>query len=55
VNVAARLAAAAGAGEVLVSAAAAASSDLDPALERRSLELKGKELPTEVVSVRIAP
>jgi len=55
VNVAARLAAAAGAGEVLVSAAAAAASDLDPSLERRALELKGKELPTEVVSVRIAP
>ena len=55
VNVAARLAAAAGAGEVLVSADAAAESDLDPGLERRSLELKGKELPTDVVSVRIAP
>lgn len=55
VNVAARLAAAAGAGEVLVSADAASASDLDPTLERRSLELKGKELPTDVVSVRIAP
>ncbi len=55
VNVAARLAAAAGPGEVLVSVEAAAASDLDPLLERRTLELKGKELPTEVVSVRIAP
>ena len=55
VNVAARLAAAAGAGELLVSVDAAAASDLDPRLERRSLELKGKEMPTEVVSVRIAP
>jgi adenylate cyclase len=55
VNIAARLAAAAGAGELLVSVDAAADSDLDPGLERRSLELKGKELPTEVVSVRIAP
>jgi adenylate cyclase len=55
VNVAARLAAAAGPGEVLVSTVAAAASDLGPALERRTLELKGKELPTEVVSVRIAP
>ena len=52
---AARLAAAAGPGEILVSADAASASDLDPSLERRSLELKGKELPTDVVSVRIAP
>lgn len=55
VNVAARLASLAQAGEVLVSADAAASSDLDPGLERRSLDLKGKELATEVVSVRIGP
>jgi adenylate cyclase len=55
VNVAARLASLAQAGEVLVSADAAAASDLDPELPRRSIELKGKELPTEVVSVRIAP
>ena len=55
VNVAARLAAAATTGEVLVSADAAAASDLDPTLERRPLELKGKQLPTEVVSVRIGP
>ena len=55
VNVAARLASRAAAGEVLVSAAAADASDLDPGLERRSLELKGKELATEVVSVRIGP
>lgn len=53
VNVAARLASLAQAGEVLVSADAAASSDLDAGLERRTLELKGKELATEVVSVRI--
>lgn len=53
VNVAARLASVAEAGEVLVSAAAADASDLDPGLERQSLELKGKELATEVVSVRI--
>ena len=53
VNVAARLAARAAAGEVLVSAVAAETSDLDPGLERRTLELKGKELATEVVSVRI--
>ena len=53
VNIAARLASLAQAGEVLVSADAAAASDLDPALERRPLELKGKGAPTEVVSVRI--
>ena len=55
VNIAARLASAAEAGEVLVSADAAAASDLGPTLERRTLDLKGKELPTEVVSVRVAP
>ena len=55
VNVAARLAAHAEAGEVLVSADAAADSDLPPGLARRTLELKGKSLGTEVVSVRIAP
>ena len=53
VNTTARLAAQAAAGEVLVSTAAAAAAGLDPALERRSLELKGKELPTEVVSLRV--
>ena len=55
VNIAARLASLAEAGEVLVSADAAAESDLDPQLERRTLELKGKELATEVVSVRVKP
>ena len=55
VNIAARLASAAEAGEVLVSADAAAASDLGPTLERRTLDLKGKELQTEVVSVRVAP
>jgi adenylate cyclase len=55
VNVAARLAAAAGAGEILVSADAAALSDVDPDLPRRTLDLKGKSLGTEVVSVRIGP
>ena len=55
VNVAARLASAAEAGEVLVSLAAATASDLDKGLARRTLDLKGKSLGTEVVSVRIAP
>jgi adenylate cyclase len=53
VNIAARLASVAGPGEILVSADAAAASNLDPGLERRSLALKGKELATEVVSVRV--
>ena len=52
VNTAARLVAAAGTGEILVSADAAEVVGLDTALERRSLELKGKELPTEVVVLR---
>jgi adenylate cyclase len=55
VNIAARLASLAEAGEVLVSSDAAAASDLDPRLERRTLELRGKELATEVVSVRVSP
>jgi adenylate cyclase len=55
VNVAARLAAAASAGEILVSAESATAAGLDPSLERRSLELKGKEAPTEVVSLRVGP
>ena len=49
VNTTARLAAAAGAGEILVSAEAAAAIGLDTTLEHRSLELKGKEHLTEVV------
>jgi adenylate cyclase len=55
VNVAARLAAEAVAGEVLVSTDAAAQSDLDASLQRRTLDLKGKSTGTEVVSVRIGP
>ena len=50
VNVGARLAAAAGPGELLVSMASMASAGLDDAgLEHRSLTLKGKAAPTEVV------
>ena len=52
VNTTARLVAAAGPGEILVSAAAADVVGLDASLERRRLELKGKELPTEVVVIR---
>ena len=51
VNTCARLAGAAGSGEVLVSAEAATVVGLDTRLERRSLQLKGKELPFEVVVV----
>jgi adenylate cyclase len=53
VNTTARLASAAGAGEILVSAAAARASGLEPGLEQRSLELKGKARPTDVVVLRI--
>jgi adenylate cyclase len=56
VNVAARLASVAQAGEILVSTEAAADSQLDlGALPRRSLELRGKEQMTEVVSVVVQP
>jgi adenylate cyclase len=53
VNTTARLASVAKAGEILVTTAAAEAAGLDPALERRSLDLKGKELSTEVVVVRV--
>jgi adenylate cyclase len=49
VNTTARLAAAAGAGEIFVSADAADAIGLAASLERRQLELKGKALATEVV------
>jgi class 3 adenylate cyclase len=52
VNVRARLASAAGAGELLVTLTAAAASGLEPGtLERRSLALKGKTEATEVLVV----
>jgi adenylate cyclase len=53
VNVASRLASAAGAGELLVSEAAAGSAALDiGAAERRELELKGKSVTVPVVVLR---
>ena len=55
VNVTARLASIAQAGEVLVTSEAAFAAGLDPALERRSLELKGKVEATEVVTLRVVP
>jgi hypothetical protein len=39
---------------VLVSVPAATAARLDPGLERSSLELKGKQQPTEVVRIRVA-
>jgi adenylate cyclase len=55
VNTTARLASQAVTGEIIVSTDAAAAAGLDPTLERRSLELKGKEGATEVVSLRVGP
>ena len=55
VNTTARLASSATAGEVLVSVAAATAAGLDPALEPFALELKGKDSPTQVVSLRVLP
>lgn len=53
VNTTARLASVARAGEILVTTSAADAAELDPSLERRSIELKGKEQPTEVVVLRV--
>ena len=50
-NVAARLASTAGAGEVLVTSAAASAAGRDPVGERRTLQLKGREEPMEVTSL----
>ena len=52
VNTTARLASVAQAGEILVTIQAAEAAGLDRSLERRSLDLKGKELPTEVLVLR---
>lgn len=54
VNTASRLASAAGPGEILISTDAASAAGLDPRLQRRSLELKGKSKPTEVVTLTAA-
>ena len=53
VNVAARLGTAARAGEVLVTVAAAVAAGVEQGLERRSIELKGKSTPIEVVSLAV--
>jgi adenylate cyclase len=54
VNTTARLASVAAAGEILVTASAAAAADLPPSLERRSLQLKGKSELTEVAVLTVA-
>jgi adenylate cyclase len=55
VNTTARLAAVAIAGEVVVSAVAARAVGLDADLPQRLLDLKGKQAPTAVVSLRVGP
>jgi adenylate cyclase len=56
VNTAARLMAAAGVGEIVVSAAAAAAARLDTAaLERRTLALRGREVAVEAWVESLAP
>jgi adenylate cyclase len=52
VNVTARLSSVAAAGEILVTTDAAAAAGLDAGLDRRSLDLKGKTEPVEVVVLR---
>jgi adenylate cyclase len=53
VNTTARLASMAKAGEILVTTAAAEAAGLGDVLERRTLDLKGKEFSTEVVVLRV--
>ena len=53
VNIAARLASTAKRGEVLVTVASASAAGLDASLPRQSLELKGKQAVTEVVSLTV--
>jgi adenylate cyclase len=55
VNIAARLATAARAGEVLVTVEAAAAAGLDASLPTRELALKGKTTPTRIVSLVVEP
>ncbi|CAN5786405.1 adenylate/guanylate cyclase domain-containing protein [soil metagenome] len=54
VNTAARLASSAGAGEILVSTDAASAAGVDSTSERRSLQLKGKSEPIEVVVLGVS-
>ena len=54
VNVTARLSSMAAAGEILVTAAASAAASLSADLPRRTLQLKGKSEPTDVVVLTAA-
>jgi adenylate cyclase len=53
VNVTARLASAAGAGEILVSSSSAAAAGLDDSLEMRTLTLRGRVEPLDVRVLRV--
>jgi adenylate cyclase len=55
VNTTARLASAAGAGEILVTTDAATAAGLDSSLERKLLDLKGKQEPVQVVRLTVSP
>jgi adenylate cyclase len=55
VNTAARLASAARGGEILVSSVAARAAGLDLDVPRRKLDLKGKQSPTEIVTLTVGP
>jgi adenylate cyclase len=55
VNVTARLAALAQSGEILITADAAAAAGVGDGLERRFLDLRGKQQQTEVVALQIGP
>jgi adenylate cyclase len=55
VNVTARLAALAQPGEILITADAASAAGVGDGLERRVLDLRGKQQPTEVVALQIGP
>ena len=55
VNVAARLAALAHPGEILITANAAAAAGIGDGLERRVLDLRGKQEQTDVVALQIGP
>jgi adenylate cyclase len=54
VNTPARLASAAGAGEILVTTDAATAAGLDSSLERKLLDLKGKQEPVQVVRLTVS-
>jgi adenylate cyclase len=55
VNVTARLASLAQPGEILITAEAAAAAGIGDGLERRVLDLRGKQQQTEVVALQIGP